>query len=181
MTVMAKGSYEIYKHQCDLYNLRSWTHGPLKKSPINPLTQINQSNKLKAQRRCALPFRPRSQPSFFPQPSLLAPRPAAAAAAMQAAAARARRVLASPAASGLPGILWGSASGAEGALLLHLHGVPSSASSPHRARGFSSRFAPQSPGELYYLESLNSVIRSSWSRCAGRLGLPGAGISSNWS
>lgn len=41
----------------DLYNLRSWTHGPLKKSPINPLTQINQSNKLKAQRRCALPFR----------------------------------------------------------------------------------------------------------------------------
>jgi hypothetical protein len=78
MTVMAKGSYEIYKHQCDLYNLRSWTHGPLKKSPINPLTQINQSNKLKAQRRCALPFRPRSQPSFFPQPSLLAPRPAAA-------------------------------------------------------------------------------------------------------
>jgi hypothetical protein len=100
---------------------------------------------------------------------LLAPRPAAAAAAMQAAAARARRVLTSPAASGLPGILWGSASGAEGALLLHLHGVPSSASSPHRARGFSSCFATQSPGELYYLESLNFVIPLRRSR-----GLPGA-------
>ncbi|CAN6226489.1 unnamed protein product [Urochloa humidicola] len=71
---------------------------------------------------------------------------------MQAAAARARRVLASPAASGLPGILWGpslgSASGAEGALLLHLHGAPSSASCPHHARGFSSYFAPQSSANL---------------------------------
>ncbi|CAN6200192.1 unnamed protein product [Urochloa humidicola] len=71
---------------------------------------------------------------------------------MLAAAARARRVLASPAASGLPGILWapslGSASGAQGALLLHLHGVPSSASSPHHARVFSSSFAPQSSGNL---------------------------------
>ncbi|KAG2638938.1 uncharacterized protein LOC120662122 [Panicum virgatum] len=71
---------------------------------------------------------------------------------MQAAAARARRVLVSPAASGLPGILWGprleSASSAEGALLLHLYGVPSSASSRHHARDFSSCFAPQSPGNL---------------------------------
>ncbi|PUZ73430.1 hypothetical protein GQ55_2G473200 [Panicum hallii var. hallii] len=82
---------------------------------------------------------------------------------MQAAAARARRVLASPAASGLPGILWGprlgSASGAEGALLLHLHGVSSSASSPHHARGFSSCFAPQSPGNL-----ILTAMASQWSR-----------------
>ena len=81
---------------------------------------------------------------------------------MQAAAARARRVLVSPAASGLPGILWGprleSASSAEGALLLHLYGVPSSASSRHHARDFSSCFAPQSPGELSYRESLNSIV-----------------------
>lgn len=167
-------------------NLRSWTHGPLRSAQlIYPLTQsINQTNS-KPNDVVRFPFGlARSLPSS-PNPVCLLPvRPPhgeAAAAAMQAAAARARRVLASPAASGLPGILWGSASGAEGALLLHLHGVPSSASSPHRARGFSSRFAPQSPGELYYLESLNSVIRSSWSRCAGRLGLPGAGISSNWS
>nr|CAB3455265.1 unnamed protein product [Digitaria exilis] len=82
---------------------------------------------------------------------------------MAAAAARARRVLASPAASGLSSILWsprlGSASGAESALVLHLHGVPSSEASPHHARAFSSCFAPQSPEavEEMYQKMLKSV------------------------
>ncbi|WVZ67005.1 hypothetical protein U9M48_016151 [Paspalum notatum var. saurae] len=69
---------------------------------------------------------------------------------MQAAAARARRLLASPAASGIPGLLSGPrrASGAEGVLLHSLDGVPCSPSSPHHARGFSSCFASQSPRNL---------------------------------
>ena len=131
---------------------------PIKASPnytldTNPI-------KLDAAQLCALPFLLADFPS-----SISLPPPAAArseAAAMQAAAARARRVLVSPAASGLPGILWGprleSASSAEGALLLHLYGVPSSASSRHHARDFSSCFAPQSPGELSYHESLNCIV-----------------------
>jgi hypothetical protein len=104
MTVMAKGSYEIYKHQCDLYNLRSWTHGPLKKSPINPLTQSNQTNSQPNVVRfpfglarslpsspnpvCLLPVRP-------PQPPPCRPPPRARAASL-----RPRRPPGSPAFSG---------------------------------------------------------------------------------
>nr|ACG45842.1 hypothetical protein [Zea mays] len=61
---------------------------------------------------------------------------------MQAAAARARRLLALPAASGIPGILSGPipgrASYAEGVLLYRLNGAPASPSSPQHTRGFSS-------------------------------------------
>ncbi|NP_001149561.2 adenyl cyclase [Zea mays] len=61
---------------------------------------------------------------------------------MQVAAARARRLLALPAASGIPGILSGPipgrASCAEGVLLYRLNGAPASPSSPQHTRGFSS-------------------------------------------
>ncbi|XP_066395462.1 uncharacterized protein [Miscanthus floridulus] len=81
---------------------------------------------------------------------------------MQAAAARARRLLASPAASGIPGILSGPTPGrasyAEGVLLHRLDGAPASPSSPHHARGFSSScFASRSPCNL-----LSPTIASQW-------------------
>ncbi|XP_047065050.1 uncharacterized protein LOC124672942 [Lolium rigidum] len=66
---------------------------------------------------------------------------------MQAAAARARRLLASPAASGIQGALSashrGCAAGAELATLPHLeNGFPASpSSSPHHARSFSSHLS----------------------------------------
>jgi hypothetical protein len=82
---------------------------------------------------------------------------------MQAAAARARRLLALPAASGIPGILSGPipgrASYAEGVLLYRLNGAPASPSSPQHTRGFSSScFASRSHCELPHLISIKCVL-----------------------
>ncbi|GJN33355.1 hypothetical protein PR202_gb21948 [Eleusine coracana subsp. coracana] len=73
---------------------------------------------------------------------------------MLTAAGRARRILASPAASGIPGVVsgtsFGCASGAEGVLLPRLSdGVPASSSSPSHATGISSSFALQSLGKMF--------------------------------
>uniref|UniRef100_A0A453ARL6 Uncharacterized protein n=1 Tax=Aegilops tauschii subsp. strangulata TaxID=200361 RepID=A0A453ARL6_AEGTS len=82
---------------------------------------------------------PPSPPTLLP---LLRP-PHGEGRAMQAAAARARRLLASPAASGIQGILSashrGCAAAAELVLLPHLeNGFPASRSSPDHTRSFSS-------------------------------------------
>ena len=73
---------------------------------------------------------------------------------MQAATARARRLLASPAASGIQGILSashrGCAAAAELVLLPHLeNGFPASRSSPDHTRSFSSHL----PREFSDLET----------------------------
>ncbi|XP_062188992.1 uncharacterized protein LOC133892319 [Phragmites australis] len=79
---------------------------------------------------------------------------------MLPAAARARRLLASPATSGIPGVLSGPRLGcASGALLHRLDGVPASPSSPHHARDFSSCFVSQSPGKVL-LPTMTSQWRS---------------------
>jgi hypothetical protein len=132
---------------------------PIKLSPINKMT--------------------RTQLNYSPTPLLSSPRPRLTsvrtspvspllpphgeAEAMQAAAGRARRLLASPAASGIPGILSGPIPGrkscAEGLLLHRLDGAPTSPSSPHHARGFSSScFASRSPCELPHLISIKYVL-----------------------
>ncbi|TVT99181.1 hypothetical protein EJB05_51108, partial [Eragrostis curvula] len=82
---------------------------------------------------------------------------------MLTAAARARRLLASSAASGLPGIVSGTssgcASGSEAVLLPRLlDGVLASPSSPHHARGVSC-FAFQSAGNM-----LSPTMISQWQR-----------------
>lgn len=135
-----------------------------------------------------------SQPNSSPRPRLTSVRtcpvsplrpPHGEAEAMQAAAARARRLLASPAASGIPGILSapipGRASCAEGVLLHRLDGAPASPSSPHHARGFSSScFASRSPCELPYLVSVKCVLCAFLaSQCAAR-GFAWRCILSNW-
>ncbi|XP_062186860.1 uncharacterized protein LOC133890491 isoform X2 [Phragmites australis] len=78
---------------------------------------------------------------------------------LAAAAARARRLLASPAASGIPSVIsaprLGCASGAEGVLLPCLDGFPASPSSPRHTGGFSS----QSPGKML-LPTMTSQWRS---------------------
>lgn len=84
---------------------------------------------------------------------------------MQAAAARARRLLASPAASGIQGALSashrGCAAGAELVLLPRLdNGFPASPSSPHRARSFLSHL----PRTLL-LQTATSHLQSKKSVC----------------
>lgn len=93
---------------------------------------------------------------------------------MQAAAARARRLLALPAASGIPGILSGPipgrASYAEGVLLYRLNGAPASPSSPQHTRGFSSScFASRSHCELPHLISINVCSAPCFPVCCSRV------------
>lgn len=131
---------------------------PIKLSPITKMTRTQLN----------------SQPNSSPRPRLSLVRtcpvcplrpPHREGEAMQAAAARARRLLVSPAASGIPGILSGPipgrASCAEGVLLHRLDGAPASPSSPHHARAFSSScFASRSPCELPYLIPVKCVLCS---------------------
>jgi hypothetical protein len=120
--------------------------------PIKP-RRVNQSPS-PAQ---AAPFPSQTPPSVCLCPS----RPAAArrSTTMQAAAARARRLLASPAASGIQGALTasnrGRAAGAELLLLPHLdNGFPASPSSPHHGRSFSTHL----PREFPSLESIQMLV-----------------------
>ncbi|KAL5197057.1 hypothetical protein ABZP36_000569 [Zizania latifolia] len=82
---------------------------------------------------------------------------------MQAAAARARRLLASPVASGIPGILsaprLGCAAFAEGGVLPHLDGLPPSPSAPRHTRSFSAVSSSNLPQavEEQYQKMLKSV------------------------
>ncbi|KAK3127967.1 hypothetical protein QOZ80_7AG0580780 [Eleusine coracana subsp. coracana] len=83
---------------------------------------------------------------------------------MLTAAARARRILASPAYSGIPGVVSGPSfvcgSGAEGVLLPRLSdGAPALRSSPSHATGISSSFALQSLGKMF----LPTMTSQRWS------------------
>ena len=88
---------------------------------------------------------------------------------MQAAAARARRLLASAAASGIQGALSAShragAAGAELVLLPHLdNGFPASPSSPHHARSFSSHLPREfsCPDSVYLLVATSTRCSANW-------------------
>ncbi|KAF0907743.1 hypothetical protein E2562_020485 [Oryza meyeriana var. granulata] len=73
---------------------------------------------------------------------------------MQAAAGLARRLLTSPAASGISGVLslpcLGCAALGESGVLPHLNGLPPSPSAPHQGRSFSAASSSRVPGNLLW-------------------------------